>query len=235
METAMLKFKCLVLDHDDTVVQSEKTLCYPFFCKTLAEYRPGCTITFEEYVTNCHHLGFTQMCKQLFQFTDQELAEEYASWKAYIETHIPDPYPGIREIIRKQKEAGGLICVVSHSGAETISRDYASHFGIQPDRIYGWDLPEEQRKPSPYPLLDIMQRYDLKPEELLVVDDIKLAWRMANPLGVKIAFAAWSKQEFAELAKEMTSLCDYTFSSTKELENFLFDSIDNYAIIPREI
>ena len=99
------------------------------------------------------------MCQHLFQFTDRELAEEYKSWKAYIKTHIPAPYPGIGEIIRRQKDAGGLICVVSHSGAETISRDYATHFGIQPDRIYGWDLPEEQRKPNPYPLVDIMERY----------------------------------------------------------------------------
>lgn len=231
----MLKFPCLVLDHDDTVVQSEKTLCHPFFCQTLKEYRPGHTITFEEYVTDCHNLGFTQMCKSRFQFTDLELAEEYESWKAYIKTHIPAPYPGIGQIIRRQKEAGGLICVVSHSGAETISRDYAAHFGILPDRIYGWDLPEEQRKPNPYPLLDIMHRYDLKPEELLVVDDIKLAWMMAHPLGVKIAFAGWSKLEFPQLAQEMYQLCDYAFSSTKELENFLFDSIDNYAIIPSEI
>ena len=28
----MLKYPCLVLDHDDTVVQSEATVNYPFFC-----------------------------------------------------------------------------------------------------------------------------------------------------------------------------------------------------------
>ena len=27
----MLKYPCLVLDHDDTVVQSEATVNYPFF------------------------------------------------------------------------------------------------------------------------------------------------------------------------------------------------------------
>ena len=33
----MLKFPCLVLDHDDTVVQSEATVNYPFFVEFLKE------------------------------------------------------------------------------------------------------------------------------------------------------------------------------------------------------
>ena len=37
----MLKYKCLVLDHDDTVVQSEATINYPFFVYILDQYRPG--------------------------------------------------------------------------------------------------------------------------------------------------------------------------------------------------
>ena len=41
----MLKYPCLILDHDDTVVQSEATVNYPFFVDFLKEYRPGMTIT----------------------------------------------------------------------------------------------------------------------------------------------------------------------------------------------
>ena len=149
--------------------------------------------------------------------------DEYHGWMNYVKTHIPDAFPGIKDIIRRQKEEGGLICVVSHSSIENITRDYEVHFGIQPDAIYGWDLPEEQRKPNPYPLEDIMRRYQLKPKDLLVVDDMKLAWRMAKPLGIKIAFAAWGKTDFPELAEEMKQLCDYSFDSTKELEQFLYD------------
>ena len=35
----MLKFPCLVLDHDDTIVQSEATINYPFFVEYLKKYR----------------------------------------------------------------------------------------------------------------------------------------------------------------------------------------------------
>lgn len=220
---SVLKYPCLVLDHDDTVVQSEKTIGYPFFCKILSQYRPGKTISLHDYVTDCHNLGFAELCRKRFAFTDQELVDEYHAWMEHIRTNIPDPFPEIGDVIRRQKELGGMVCVVSHSSIENITRDYQTHFGIQPDAIYGWDLPEEQRKPNPYPLLDIMDRYGFSAKELLVVDDLKLAWKMAHPLGVDIAFAAWSKAEFPELAKEMRELCDYSFDSTKELHKFLFD------------
>lgn len=219
----MLKYPCLVLDHDDTVVQSEKTIGYPFFCYILSQYRPGMSISLKDYVHDCHAMGFNEMCRKRFQFNEQELLDEYRGWMDYVRTHIPDPFPGIGEVIRRQKDEGGLVCVVSHSSIENITRDYDVHFGVQPDAIYGWDLPEHQRKPNPYPLEHIMERYRLSPEQLLVVDDMKLAWMMAKPLEVKIAFAAWGKTDFPELTEEMKQLCDYSFDSTKELEHFLFD------------
>lgn len=219
----MLKYKCLVMDHDDTVVQSEKTIGYPFFCYILDQFRPGETISLEDYVRDCHNYGFAEMCRRRWNFTEQEQKDEYRDWMDYVKTHIPDAFPGIGAIIRRQKAEGGLVCVVSHSSIENITRDYAVHFGIQPDAIYGWDLPEHQRKPNPYPLEDIMEHYQLKPEDLLVVDDMKLAWRMAHPLDVKIAFAAWGKVDFPELAQEMRELCDFSFDSTEDLLQFLFD------------
>lgn len=219
----MLKYSCLVLDHDDTVVQSEATVNYPYFCYILDQFRPGTKITLQEYTEGCFHLGFADMCRQWYGFTEQELVDEYLGWKKYIEHHIPAPYPGIERIIRRQKENGGLICVVSHSCNQNITRDYTTHFGILPDEIYGWDLPEEKRKPSTYPLEQIMAKYSLSPTQLLVVDDMKPAWEMASKVGAPIAFAGWSRKDCPEITAEMTRLCDYTFDSTQTLEHFLFD------------
>lgn len=222
-----MKYKCLVLDHDDTVVQTEKTIGYPYFCYILNEFRPGETISFQDYVHDCHNYGFAEMCRRRWQFTEEEQVAEYRGWMEYVLTHIPEIFPGIDRVIRRQKEEGGLICVVSHSSVQNITRDYSVHFGIQPDAIYGWDYPEHQRKPNPFPLEDIMAKYHLKPEDILVVDDMKLAWRMANPLGVKLAFAAWGKTEFPELSQEMRQLSDFTFDTTEALETFLFEEKNN--------
>lgn len=219
----MLKFPCLVLDHDETVVQSEKTIGYPCFCKTLSRLRPDRTITLDEYVNGCHQLGFVDMCRQWFAFTDEEMQEEYNDWMEYVKSHTPDPFPGIDDIIHKQKESGGLLCVVSHSSSQNITRDYEVHFGRKPDAIYGCEYPKEQQKPSSYPLEDIMRRYDLKPEQILVVDDMKLACQMAEPVGVAVAFAGWGKADFPDIAREMNELCRYRFNTTEELYRFLFD------------
>lgn len=217
-----MKYPCLVLDHDDTVVQSEATINYPFFCDFLASIRPGSTISLKEYVQGCSDLGFVKLCRSRFQFTDQELETEYCSWKEYIRNHIPAPYSGIDHVIQMQKNAGGLICVVSMSSSENIERDYQTHFGIKPDEIYGWDLAEEHRKPSPYALNKIMEKYHLRPDQILVIDDMKPAWEMARSAGVAIGFAGWGRLEYPDIMTEMTALCDHTFCSTEELYDFLF-------------
>ena len=219
----MLKYPCLVLDHDDTVVQSEATVNYPFFAYILDKFRPGTTVTLEEYVHGCCNVGFADMCRQKYGFTEQELVDEYAGWQEYIKDHIPAPFPGIGQIIRRQKEEGGLVCVVSHSSVTNITRDYQTHFGMLPDDIFGWDYPEHQRKPNPWPLEQIMAKYQLKPNQLLVVDALKPAWEMASKANVPIAFAAWGREDYPQIVADMTRLCNYTFHSPKDLEKFLFD------------
>ena len=218
----MLKYPCLVLDHDDTVVQSELTVNLPYFLLTLDNFRPGATISAEEYADGCYRMGFANMCRQRFSFTEQEILEEYMGWKEYIKTHIPDPFPGIGDVIRKQKALGGKVCVVSHSCNENITRDYSRNFGILPDDIFGWDLPEELRKPNDYALKAIMETYGFSPQELLVVDDMKLAYTMAKKQQVPIAFAAWGRKNCPAICEEMRRICDFSFDTPQEFGNFLF-------------
>ena len=87
----MLKYKCLVLDHDDTVVQSMKTLSYPFFLYELEQFRPGATISLEEYILECHRLGFAELCRQRYLFTDEEMKQEHKQWMDYIMENVPAP------------------------------------------------------------------------------------------------------------------------------------------------
>lgn len=219
----MLKFPCLILDHDDTVVQSEATINYPFFCDILDRFRPGQTITLAEYTQGCFDPGFSGMCRQRYNFTDQELVDEYHGWQAYVREHVPAPFPGIERIIRRQKALGGMIIVVSHSCNENITRDYLAHFGILPDAIYGWDLPEEHRKPSTYPIEQISKEFGFTKDQMLVVDDMRPAYEMAQKAGIPIAFAAWGRQDFPEISNEMRTLCDFSFDTVEELEHFLFN------------
>ena len=219
----MLKFPCLVLDHDDTVVQSEATVNHPFFLEFLKIYRPGMTISLHDYISECFEIGYGDMCRRRFNFTEEDLHLEYVGWKEHIQNHIPAPYPGIGRIIQRQKEEGGIVCVASMSANSNIRRDYQTHFGLEPDDIFGWDMEPEHRKPSPWCLFEIMRKYDLTPDQILVVDDTKAAVPMAHAANVKIAFAGWGRTEFPAITEKMTELCDYAFASTEALEKFLFE------------
>lgn len=219
----MLKYPCLILDHDDTVVQTERAIGYPYFRDYLAKVRPGTALSFREYVHDCHNTVFPDMCREKWHFTDQELKEEYTLWQAYCKTHVPPLFPGIGDVIRRQKAAGGLVCVVSLSSRANITRDYEAHFGFQPDAIYACELPRERRKPQPWPLEDIMARFRLEPKDLLMVDDMKLGWTMAQSVGAQTACAAWSKLDFPDLMEEMRKICNYSFDTVAELEHFLFE------------
>ena len=219
----MLKYPCLVLDHDDTAVKSELTVNYPCFLDSLKKFRPGETMDYPEFVDWCFRYEFTDFLRVKYRFTEEELLEEYHMWQDYCKTRIPPAYEGIRELILEQKKRGGLVCVVSLSSRENILRDYRTHFGIEPDLIFSCDDPRDQRKPNTYPLERIMKHYHLLPEHLLMVDDLQTGYQMASKAGVPAAFAAWSRQESPKLLDAMSKLCDFTFHSTEDLYKFLFD------------
>ena len=89
---AAMRFPCLVLDHDDTVVQSEMTVNFPYFLQVLADFRPGETVTAEEYAQECYRVGFADFCRQRFHFTEQEILDEYMErlpFQCYINIDFP--------------------------------------------------------------------------------------------------------------------------------------------------
>lgn len=217
----MLKYKCLVLDHDDTVVRSTPEIHYPSFLKTLEVLRPDERVTLEEFILHSFDPGFISMCNDHFQFTEEEMDFEVRTWRDYVSQHIPKIYEGFDQIIHQQKKEGGLVCVVSHSCSDYIERDYKKNFGIVPDMIFGWELGEEQRKPNPYPLEEIMSTYDLVPSDLIMVDDLKPGFDMAKKCNVEFACAGWSNQ-IPRIAEYMKQNCNNYFDKVHKLEKFLF-------------
>lgn len=227
----MLRYPCLVLDHDDTVVRSEATVNYPSFCLALDYFRPGETMSPEDFTRWCFSPGFTALLREKYHFSPEELEAEFQMWLRYAMSHIPPAFPGIHSILKLQRQAGGLICVVSQSSRDNILRDYRTHFDMEPDAVYGWELPEGRRKPSSWPLEDIRRRFGFSPEQMLVVDDLKPGWDMAKGAGVPFAFAGWGRKNVPEIGAMMEKCCDFSFDSPEELENFLFGGLDKCGII----
>ena len=215
-----MRYQCLVFDHDDTVVNSTATIHHPCFQQYLNLRYPGRTCSLEKYFLKNFEPGFIPMCREDYGMTDADLDDEVLFWQDYVKDHIPAVYPGIREIMRRQRAEGGLICVASHSLERNIRRDYEANDLPQPDLVFGWDLPIEQRKPSPYPLETIMDMYGLGPGELLMIDDLKPGFDMASSSGVDFAAAGWAN-DIKENECFMRQNSRYYFKTVEELDRFL--------------
>lgn len=217
----MLRYACLVLDHDDTVVRSEATVNYPAFLEMLGTLRPRQTLSLEEFTLECFEQGYNALCMKRFGLSEEEMDLQYEMWKDYVRTHIPPCFDGFAPLLKRYRAAGGRICVSSHSAVENITRDYTQHFGFLPDQIYSWDLPQAQRKPAPYALQHIMQTYDLPPQQLLMVDDLRPGYVMAKSCGVDFACAGWTPRP-EKVAQYMRQHSDFYLTRVEELEQLLF-------------
>ncbi len=215
-----MRYRCLVMDHDDTVVNSTATIHFPSFLAYLQKVRPGKTYTLEDYFSKNFDPGIISLFTDELGFSKREMDEEFAFWQEYVKTRVPKAYPGIREILERHKAEGGLLAVISHSVRGTIVRDYRENGLPQPDVIFGWELPEHQRKPHPWPMEQLMQRYGLRPEEILTVDDLKPGYDMCRACGVPFAAAGWAN-DVPEIERFMRQNCDFYFKTVAELDAFL--------------
>ena len=217
-----MRYSCLILDHDDTVMDSTRSTHHPAFLDALRQMRPGVTVSLEDYFRLNFDPGFLPYCEQTLGFTPDELDREYEIWQSWVVRSIPHVFPGMARIIRRQIAEGGRICVVSHSVAHNIRRDYAENALPQPALVYGWEQPRERRKPSPWPLQDIQRRLRVSPADCLVVDDLKPGLDMARSAGIDFAAALWA-HNIPEIHAHMRACCEHLFDDPEKLERWLFD------------
>lgn len=219
-----MKYKCLVLDHDDTVVSSTGEIHFPCFMEYLEKTRPHLLSKWDlkTYFIKNFSPGITSILRDELSMDEAEMHEEVEYWARYVENHIPSAYPGIREIISEFRARGGMIVVNSHSLLKYIERDWKYNSLPAPDIIYSWDLPEEERKPSPHTMYDLMMRTGLSKNEILVVDDLKPGYDMARAAGVDFAAAGWGYDVF-EIEDFMRKNCDFYLKTVNELSKILFE------------
>ena len=215
-----MKYRCLVFDHDDTVVNSTATIHHPCFEAYLREFFPGRSCSLEEYFLKNFHPGFIPMCKEEYGLSDADLEIEYRYWQDYVRSRIPQAYPGLRELMELHRAKGGLLTVISHSTAWNIRRDYKANGLPEPDLVFGWEQPPERRKPHPWPLEEILRRFELAPSEVLMIDDLKPGYDMARAVGVDFAAVGWAN-DIPQIESFMRQNCRLYFKTVAELAAFL--------------
>lgn len=217
-----MKYKCLILDHDDTVVDSTATIHFPSFVAYLEIYRPSIAknYTFESYIRKNFSPGIISLFRDEVGLSDEEMKHEERFWLDFSEKIIPKAYNGIAEIISEFRARGGIIAVSSHSFEKNIKRDYRENGLPLPDVIYGWDLPREKRKPGTFTVDDLISRYGFDRSEILMVDDLKPGLDMALSAGIDFAAAGWA-YDVPEVEEYMRERATYYLDSVEALRNLL--------------
>ncbi len=220
----MMKYKCLILDHDDTVVRSTEAIHYPSFIAYLEEYMPHRVkdYTIESFIEKNFTPGIVSLFADELGMGEEQMHREQLFWEDFVHTRTPVAFPGIAEIVARFRAEGGIIAVSSHSMQRYIERDWAANGIPLPDEIYGWDLPRELRKPRTHTVTDLIEKYGFDKSEILMVDDLKPGYDMARAAGIAFAAAGWAYS--VPLIEEfMREHSDHYLTSTEELSELLFN------------
>lgn len=217
-----MKYKCMILDFDDTLVMSTREIHYPSFLETLQILKPNEKCSLREYIDLSFNLGFVPMCKERFGFSDEDIKVEEKLWKEYTKKVIPSLYDGIKELLDEFKKRGGIIIIVSHSVERFIMEVFNKYNLPTPDRIYDWDNKEYQ-KPSPKSVFEAMREYNLKEKDILSIDDLKHGYDMAIQSKIDFAYAGWAETKTKVIDDFMSKNATYYLNTIKDWYDLLFE------------
>jgi phosphoglycolate phosphatase/pyrophosphatase PpaX len=218
-------YHCLLVDHDDTCVDSTRHIHYPAHCEIIRRMRPDLApesldVWFEK---NFHPGVFNYYTGEL-NFSPEEMKEEFAIWRSFTTTRIPSFFPGMVDTLKSFRAAGGMVVVVSHSEEEHILRDYSHGAeGFIPDLVFGWHDDPERRKPHPWPALKALERLGIDPRDAAMLDDLSPGIEMAGQLGIDTLGAGWG-HHVPSIREEMKRRCRKYFSSVGEFRSFLLEN-----------
>ncbi|HUX14143.1 MAG TPA: HAD family phosphatase [Spirochaetia bacterium] len=219
-----LRYRCLIIDHDDTAVDSTAEIHYPAHVEMMQKLRPGLPpVTLDQWFEKNFDPGVMSFLEDELGLSREELAEEFEIWRAYTSVRIPHFYPGMLDLLRWFRDQGGKIAVVSHSEKDLIERDYLSASDgspFVPDLIFGWNHDETRRKPHPWPALESLSAFGCAPGEAIILDDLKPGVLMGQASGIAVAGAGWGHR-IPKIRRYMEQSCVAYFTTVPEFGRFL--------------
>lgn len=118
---------------------------------------------------------------------DENFITNYETLRREMELEECKPYPGVMELIKHIKETGRYNYLFTHRGISTLRF-------LQKHQIYDCftDCITSQhsfeRKPSPAAILHLVQKYQMKPEEAIMIGDRDLDILSAKNAGISACF-----------------------------------------------
>lgn len=220
-EESATRYRCLILDHDDTAVDSSARVHHPAHVRSMEVLRPGVApVDLDGWFVKNFDPGIMPFLVHELGLTPEELAVEHRIWREHTTRATPEFYPGFLEALAAFRSHGGFVTVVSHSESDVIRRHYRQAGHPEPDLVFGWDIEPEHRKPSPWAVHEIVRRLGISPQEVLVVDDLRPGIEMARAAGVDAAAAGWA-HDIPVIRTWMQQACVAYFATVQEFASFV--------------
>jgi len=221
-----MKYKCLVIDHDDTTVDSTPSIHYLAHQEQMRRIgREKQTSTLEHWFEVNFDPGFSVYIDTILKLSEDEKKICYNIWREFTTVLIPPFFNGMLPLLKRFRDLGGIIVVVSHSEPDIIKSHYEKQVevpGFIPDRIIGWTGNMEKQKPNVWPIEETIKQFNLKKDQILVVDDLRPGITMANKAGVDSAGVGWS-HNLEIIKKGIIDQCTYFLDSVEDLNKLIFN------------
>lgn len=210
--------KNLIFDLDGTLLN------------TLEDIANACNITLAKYLLPTHPVsayrmmvgnGFDKLIRRALgsdtSLNDDEISAITIDAKNYYSAHLMEktrPYPGICECLKNLVENGKAIAVLSNK-PDPMTKAIISHFFPNlPFAIVQGAMPELPLKPSPVPLLNILQNFSWKPAECIYIGDSEVDVITGKNAHLKVAAVSWGFRDKSVLEREKP---DFLCATPEEL------------------
>ena len=232
----------LIFDCDGVLADTEKDGHLPSFNKTFEHFNLPVRWSVEDYAIKLKIGGGKERLKSLISpdfISDAKIsdnpelqAEEIAKWHKYktniytelVEQGVLPARPGIARIVKKAYEENWVLAVASTSHEKSVKavlehavgKELASKFSV-----FAGDV-VEKKKPAPDIYLLALEKLELNPEEVIVVEDSSNGLKAALAAGLKTVVTISSytaNEDFSGASLVVSSLGDAKGEKAKVVEN----------------
>ncbi|ELP95095.1 hypothetical protein EIN_254290 [Entamoeba invadens IP1] len=221
-EEMSIRYKAIVIDHDDTAFDSTPSVHYPAYVRYCEEKMPKDfkMLTLEGWYEMLWHSDISVYQKEVMKLTPEEQKIEFFMWKEFVGRFTPNMFPGFLEFLKEFRRRGGIIAVCSHSTQDDIERNYA-RYNFQPEVIYGYSREHpEMCKPYTYPIENLKEKYHLEAKDIAMIDDLSPGFQMAKKCGVDCIGVIYGKGHDT-IKGEIAKTCKKTFDTVEGLKEYI--------------
>lgn len=135
--------------------------------------------------------------------TQENVLELREHFVAYYNVHNCDkthPYEGINEVLETLKKREGVKLAVASNKYQQATEKIVNHFFPKTFDIILGERAQKPRKPDPQIVYDILEKLEVKKEDVLYIGDSVVDVQTAKNAGVRTAACSWgfcSKEQLA--------------------------------------